>query len=174
MVVLLFANDYEYTIQENLKVEAMVSVLNNLLFENIREEMSGVYVVQAVEQTINQKKPEIMLQIILGCAPDRVDELIDAIHDQINTIKNNEFEDKYIDTFKETFHQRIDRDLRTNRFWRGRLMDLHIDNLKVDDILNTEKFAQNITREDVVNMANKYIDFGKRLRVVLLPEKGEN
>ena len=174
MVMLLFANNYTYNLQENMRLEAMNSVLNNLLFENIREKMSGVYVVQAIEQTSNNEKPEVLVQVVLGCSPERVDELIVAIHDQLNTIKNNEFDDKYIDTFKETFRQRIDRDLRTNKFWLSRLVNLHLDNLNPDEVLSVEIIAESITRDDVTNMAKKYINFDNMLRVVLLPEVVEN
>jgi zinc protease len=167
---MMFTNDFRFNYMKNLKMSATMGILSDMLRENVREKISGVYFITASATVESEPFQQVAINISLGCSPDRVEEIITEIRYQINSLKNNDFPDKYIETYKESIRQRIERNTSTNRYWLDQIENMVMQNFTADDIINRSDTINNLTKNDIVETARKYFDFDKELIIILYPE----
>ncbi|MCL2063004.1 MAG: insulinase family protein [Candidatus Cloacimonetes bacterium] len=170
IVRLAFSSDFTQSFEENQKYRATVGLLSLLLHEYVREQIGGVYYITAIPFVTTKPHSELSTNIHLFCDPERVEEIIEEILNVIATMKNNTFEDRYLESYKETTRQRRINDSRTNNFWLTNINDMFLEGYSPEQILGAQKLIDNLTREDIAEIANKYIDFDKQLRIILFPE----
>ena len=170
LVRLIYTNDYNYNYIENLKINATNRVLNEMLLENIRENISGVYSIFSYAIIENDPKQQVAIHISFGCSPERVDEIVEAISEQVMLLINNSFEDKYLHTFKETYKQRMEVATKTNKYWLDQIEAINFHNFSSKDILNKLNIIENFSRAELSYIAKKYFDLNKKLIIVLYPE----
>jgi predicted Zn-dependent peptidase len=153
-------------------------VLNEKLRENIREELSGVYVIQAWNTYEMHPKEHYMLNIFMTCSPDRVDELNEAIFATIDSICAGNFAQRYVDSTKAVLQKRYEESMSQNRYWLARMSDNAFSKEKMDSFLDHPSRYEKIDKKQIVNSAKKYLNFDKNhLSVVMIPEaykKSEN
>jgi len=170
LVNLLFANDYTHSFEENMRVNATTTVLTLMLIENIREKISGVYSIYSRAMIDAVPVPQVAIQISFGCDPNRIEELTEAIIEQVNLLINNEFEERFLTTYRETIVRTLATSMRTNNYWLTRIDSMLFFEDGPNELLNHRNFVESITREDIANTARKYIDFDKKLTIILYPE----
>ncbi|MCL2065297.1 MAG: insulinase family protein [Candidatus Cloacimonetes bacterium] len=167
---IIFTNNYRYKFRDNLKVTATNFVLNEMLMDNVRERLSGVYAIHSFASVESDPIQQIAFNVVFDSSPDRVDEIIDEIINQINIIINNQFDDSHLITFKETMRQRIDNRQNTNNYWIDIIENMVFHGFRSQDVLNRLTLIDRISRRDIVNTAKRYIDTDKQLIIVLFPD----
>jgi len=175
-VSMIYPSDFQLSFKDQSHITALNTILFFMLFENIREEMSGVYYIQPMPNIQGKPNPQIAIQINFGCSPERVDELVAAVEEQLRMVINNEFDVKYLSNFKMAFRSMIEPALKTNDYWASQLDSMFgrgSEYMKADDILNFLATVEKLTAKEIADIAKKYIDFSKRLMVVLYPEVNE-
>jgi zinc protease len=173
MTFISFTNDY--TVKDRLVEIAQSAVaslvFNEMLRESVRETMSGVYVIQAFNDVDIIPYSQLVTHIVFGSDPDKVDEIIHEIDNQIEILKAGTFDEKYFVSAIETMRKNLDNSIKTNNYLMGRLIHNYVNKYKLHD---NYKLYDNITIKDVADFATKNIDMNKRLTVILLPESYEN
>jgi zinc protease len=171
----MFASDFPFNLYEDRRLDAATDVLNLLLFEYVREQIGGVYVVHGHGQTLMKPFPQSFIQIILFCDKERAEEIETAVFDVIRMLQENTFEDRFLDSYKETTLLNRQRRIITNQFWLNLINEsvLYF-GYDVAELLAREEFVNNLTREDIVKTINKYLDMDNMLKVVLFPEEEES
>nr|MDK2850443.1 zinc protease [Candidatus Cloacimonadota bacterium] len=168
----------QYKDDEKVAISALNLVLNEKLRENIREELSGVYVIQAWNTYEMHPKEHYMLNIFMTCSPDRVDELNEAIFATIDSICAGNFAQRYVDSTKAVLQKRYEESMSQNRYWLARMSDNAFSKEKMDSFLDHPSRYEKIDKKQIVNSAKKYLNFDKNhLSVVMIPEaykKSEN
>jgi len=165
------SGDYEYNKQNNTDMSAMVMVLNEKLRENIREKMSGVYYVQGWQELNKYPNQTYNINIILGCSPERVDELTAAIKVQLDSLASTEVTQKYITVIKETQKKQRETSLKDNSYWLSSLKSYDWNQMNIADFVNHEAYIEKFNAKSVMDAAKKYLTYKKNLvRVVLYPE----
>ncbi|MCL1826473.1 MAG: insulinase family protein [Candidatus Cloacimonetes bacterium] len=151
-------------------------ILRYLLFEalveNVRDKMSGVYYVYPHQSSIAFPEGQHAWEINFGCDPNRVDEIIAEVLHQLRSFQTGEFDDKYMQTARESVRKRLEVSLRDNGFWLTALNDGIEYNFPFSTILDLDRFDQ-VTREDIAEMTTRLIDFDRMLTTILYPEDYE-
>jgi zinc protease len=174
MVNIIFPTPFIDCLYERRMYSAATRLLSNMLFESVREGISGVYSIFAFASTNRYPYAEANISIQLSCDYERLEEIETEIIATIQMIKDDAFEDRLLTQFKETDRQQRENSRITNAFWADTIItnvlfwedDAH-------DLLTAGEFVQNITREDMVLTITRYIDFGRMKRVILMPEHVE-
>lgn len=165
-------SDYNYNAKENIEFGAMILILNEKLRENIREKMSGVYYIYAYPIIKKYPRETLMINIALGCSPSRVDELTQAIYDEIDLIKTQPVDEKYLQIFLQTSMNNWNSSIKKNNFWLSNLKMTYQNNLSIDDFLNKPDMYQKINANNVQKMAQKYLSYkDNRISGVLYPQQ---
>ncbi len=154
------------------RIDAMLTVLNEKLRENIREELGGVYVVQAWQSYSQHPKEEYEITIYMACSPENVDELNEALFETIECVRKGDFDQSYVDSAKLVLKKRYEENISQNRYWQANIINNVLDRKKIDGFLNMQKRYDKINKRTVVRAAKKYLNFGKnKLTVIMVPEK---
>ena len=152
----------------------ILSIIQSLLFEslndNVREKMSGVYSISAFPTFVVNHVPQIAWNISFGSDPNRIEEIIDEVHNQLEILRNNEFEERHLQTYRETSRRMLEIQSRNNNFWLNQIISYIQNDYDFKDLVNTQKNLDSITREEIANTAREYINLEKRLTIILYPE----
>jgi zinc protease len=168
--ILLFHGDMEDSREARHRLRTLEEVLSIRLREDLREARSAVYGVGVNIQTQDRPTPRYQLSISFTSDPARVEELVDAVFEQIDSIKQDGPTDDELQRVKE--QQRRDREtrLRTNAFWVANLVH-HVDRgLDPAEILGYEQYIESVTADDVRDIARELLDDQRYVRGVLYPE----
>jgi zinc protease len=170
-VRIIFTGQFEWNEQNRYDMESTASVLRIKLRETLREDMGGTYGVGVFASTSKYARMEYNITITFGCAPDRVEELTNAVFIQIDSLKSFDVKDIYLTKVKESQRRKRETDLKENGFWLSTLQFYYLHNENLLNILNYSKFVEGLSKEAVKKSAQKYFDKNNYIKVVLYPEQ---
>lgn len=166
-----FTGETPYSDEANLKLQALIEVLNIKLIESLREELSGIYG-GGMRGSLN-KNPynNYSINVSLPCGPENVDKLIKATMDEIQKIKDAGPIEADLNKVKETWIKQYQEDVKDNSYWLSKLQQSVESGSSAVDVLTVEKRINALTTKDVKDAANLYFNMKNYLQVVLNPEK---
>nr|WKN36807.1 insulinase family protein [Tunicatimonas sp. TK19036] len=172
MVNITFTGELEYNREEAYQLQSLVQALNIKLIEEIREKKSGVYGISASADA--SKYPYEHYEITVGfpCGPENVEDLTEAVFEEIKKMKENGPTAADLQKVKETQRRDMETNLEDNRYWLRSLQQAYFLDQDPQKIVEYEEPIQSLTAEQLKNTANKYFNFDSYVRVVLLPEEG--
>ncbi len=171
-VLMLFHGEMEdFTAENRLALRAMTDVLSVKLREELRENRGGVYGVQA--QAVTDDVPDKVYQVIIFfvCDPQRVDELTAAVREQITLLQQNGPTAEDVQKEQEQLRRTRETEAETNPFWRSTL-DYYA-RRPAENPLSINEYGARIgalTAERIQQTAQRFLDFDRYVKVVLLPE----
>ena len=170
--ILIFAGDFDWSLEESLAVALMGEILQIRLREEIREELGGTYGVSVSASTSSIPDSEYQIYAYFGSDPDRVEELFAAIQRELNWLIDGG-EQKYLDTAKELFRSSREEQVEENSFWIGQIRTLLQRGLPLDTINSYLDRLDAVTLEEVSAAAERYLTLDQYIRVVLFPQEEE-
>jgi len=170
-VTMAFSGDADWNAEANLRMQAMVDVLNIKLIETLREDLSGVYGAGMKGQLNKNPYGHYMITTTIPCGPENVDILINAALSEIKKIKDNGPTEADLGKVKETWIKQYREELKENGYWLSRLLQSDEAGTDPADILAGEQRINALTAKDIKDAANKYFDMKNYLTVILNPEK---
>ena len=171
LVRLNFSGPFVWTAQNRYNLNSMIDLLNIKLQEVIREEMSGAYSVGASAYHSKYPREEYGIQVTWGCNPTRVDELVKAVMQQVDSLKLQPPAQSYVDKVKEIQRRHREVSLKENGFWLSSLRTYYTNSENPEGILHYKSFVDGLTADAIQSAAKKYFDINNMIRVVLYPEK---
>src|SRR5262249_42483952 len=114
-VVFDFHGDEPWTRDKERDIKILGDVLEIYLHDTLREEMGGVYGVGAGGQVVRAPHQERTFSIGFGCAPDRVDDLVKAMFDEIKKLQTTGPDDEHVEKVKQAFLRTRETQMRTNK-----------------------------------------------------------
>ena len=160
-----------FTYKEKIKSRLLFSILDKLLFDEIREKDNLVYTISA-GKNYDQKIPiELMsFYTYFNSDPKNVDKIKDKIDLVINRIKTKDFDLQIFKDQKLALKNNYQSYLRSNGFWLNVLTDARQHNLSIERITNTNAMLKSISLNDIARLANYYFDENYTRSVMLLAE----
>lgn len=163
-------DDIEYSAKKKQEIIALGDILTIKLIEKLREEEAGVYGAGARGSFRKVSFTGVDFTISFPCGPENVDKLITATLAEVEKIKNEGPTDKDLAKVKEAFLLKYKEDLKKNRFWLTNFITAHNESSDVNNILNAKSAINALTKKDIQNVANEFLDENYYLGI-LLPEK---
>lgn len=162
---------YKGDVANRAKMQALMQIYNEKLRENVRENLSGVYVVQAWPSAVRYPSPHLITNAFLTCDPVRVDELLDAIVVTSDSLRQGLFDDRYISAAKATLMNIYDERIKTNSYWVDGILNGIAHDRPLDAFLSFPKHYQSIDRQAIIDAANTYLLYDRNmLKLIMLPE----
>ena len=170
MVNITFTGPYKWGYQNNYDLQSMKDVLDIKLRENIREEKGGTYGVWV--QATGQKYPdqEYNISLTFGCSPKRVNELVKAVFQTIDSLKNIPVGDIYLTKVKETQRRQKEVELKENNYWLNTIYRYNFYNMDFSEFNKEDERINNFSKEDIMKTAKKYFNMKNYVKVVLYPK----
>ena len=157
--------------QNNVQQAALQMIAYEKLRENVRENMSGAYVVEIQSSYDYMPEPGIFTFTWMGCNPDRARELNAATFATLDSLKNGLFADKYIESTKTTLHKKYEENIKSNRYWVTNMSENISHNLPIDCFLDYPALYDKLNKKAITKTAKQYYVFDKSLlSVYMFPE----
>lgn len=175
LVHLSITGDFAWSTTEVLSLDALSEVMKIRLREVLREDMGGVYGVSVSGSPRRYPRPEYTFLVRFGCAPERVDELVNAVMRQLDSAKQMPVGSDYITKVKEIRRRAHETSLKENSYWvdniESALMNNGTDGGGFTNIVEFDTRTEMISADMIQQAANKYLNTTNMVKVVLYPEK---
>jgi zinc protease len=169
-VSITFTGDAAFSQAEQLRMQALVEVLNLKLTEVLREQLGLIYGGGASGGVAKLPYPNYSVSLALPCGPENVDKVIAAAFAEIRKLQQNGPATADLAKVKQNWLTSHRRALRENGFWMSQLQAAQLNGFPPETILGFEARAAAVMPADVQAAAQRYFDFDNYVQVVLYPE----
>ena len=173
-VQLSMSGPFTWDPQERFRFNAAIEVLRIKLREVLREDKGGVYGVSLNGSPSKYPVNEYSISIRFGCDPERVDELIDAVNLQMDSLAMGPVDADYVTKVKELLRRDHETSQKQNGWWLGVFRVAYANGEDPGEVLSIGKKIDGLTAGDIQSVAKKYFARKNYARLVLLPEETAN
>ncbi|HLP27890.1 MAG TPA: insulinase family protein [Candidatus Didemnitutus sp.] len=169
-VLLSTSGPMKYNPESRYDIVALCEVMEITLREQMREEKGGVYFVSVQPNFDKIPSEEFSISVYFGCAPDRVDELVSTVKNEMTSLRTKAVPDSLIAKVKEMQTKERETGIKTNRFWMQVLSRFDHDGEPYANVFLREKFIKELSPAQIKQTAEKYLDGKNFAEFVLKPE----
>jgi zinc protease len=170
-ISLTFTGEAPFSEREQMRLQALVEVLNIRIIEVLREQLSLIYGGNAGGQLGRIPYGNYTLAVTLPTGPENVDKVLKATFDEFERLKREGPSAADLAKVKQNWIQNHRRALRENGYWLGRIQSALLDGTDPHEILTHEERVNALTAAEVQDAARRYLDTENVVQVVLYPEK---
>jgi len=139
----------------------------------LREDLGGTYGVGVGVSTSQFPKERYMITISFGCSPERVEELVETVFLEIDSLKTYGPREIDLNKVRESQTRQYEIDLKDNIFWQNALYTVYYEKSDPLNIINYMELVQHLSAEAIQRAAKTYFDLNNVVQFVLLPEEME-
>ncbi len=166
---IVFSGPFEPSLETSYALSSLASVLRIRLREVLREGMGGTYGVQVSANSGRRPTHGYTVNVTFGTDPDRLEDLVSAVFEQIEEIKTNGPRDQDLIRVREIQRRERETNLRQNGFWVGQLVGYDRDGLDFADILTYDQRVDSLSADLIRDAARQWLRTDNYVRVSLLP-----
>ncbi len=172
-VAVVFTGPFEQSQLNRYRLNSMVSLLRDRLRERLREELGGTYGANVGGGAERIPVSAFAIQISFGCDPDRVEEMLRAVDEEIARIREEPATDEEVGQIGEQQRRGRETAKETNGFWLGVLQSVYQFGDDPLSILAYEELFGRLDAETIQGAARDYLGGENRIQVLLMPEAAE-
>ena len=157
--------DVKYTPKDNMIADLIGQLLDYRYTEEIRENSGAAYSVGVYGGISALPEPEAMLQIYFDTDPERIDEVMSIVNDEINKLVKDGPIEADIEKAKEYMEKQYGEDIKNNSHW---LMALYDEDFHgYDGDTNYIETLRSIKASEIQKLAKKLLS-GKDMKEVIM------
>ena len=172
-VALVYSGPFEQSQLNRYRLSSMISLLRDRLRDRLREELGGTYGAHVAGGSDRIPVSTFAVQIIFGCDPDRVEELLQAVDQEIARIRTDPATDEEVARIRERQRRSRETARETNGFWLSALQSAYRFEEDPLLILEHEKLFDELDAEMIAGAAEDYLGGENVVQVLLMPEASE-
>jgi zinc protease len=169
-VTLILTGDFDWSDRNKIVFQLMLDVLDIRLREEIREEMSGTYGVSVDGSVPMYPVQSFEIQISFGCDPSRVEELKTAVFRELDRLKSEGPREVDFEKVIETQIRTYEINQKKNNYWLNALFSADLYKLDRMTIIEYPEVLQQITRQNIQQMAENCLSTENVAVFILFPE----
>jgi zinc protease len=169
-VSLNFSGPAAWSPAEQLRLDALVEVMNLRIVDVLREKMGVIYGGRMSGGIARLPYEHYVIGTSLPTAPEQVGRLSAALFAEIDRLKKEGPDPLELDKVKRTWAESWQRGLQTNAFWAAALGGAELYGIDPHRVLDQMQRAAALTPDDVRLAAQRYFDTENYVQVVLNPE----
>lgn len=155
----------KYTPKDNMIADLIGQLLDYRYTEEIRENSGAAYSVGVYGGISAMPEPEAMLQIYFDTDPERIDEVMSIVNDEINKLVKDGPIEADIEKAKEYMEKQYGEDIKNNSHWLMALYDE--DFWGYDGDTNYIETLRSIKASEIQKLAKKLLS-GKDMKEVIM------
>ena len=170
-VQIVFSGETEWSMEERRRMRMLQRVLDTRLREILREDMGGTYGVSVRGSLREDPYENFQFTISFGCAPDRVDELVASVWADIELLQSEPPDEDHMANAREASFRSWEVGLEENSYWLSTLqfyISRDMDPTRI--LINPADALEEVSGEDIMRAAQKYLNRDRYVRVTLYPE----
>ncbi|QYF93883.1 insulinase family protein [Massilia sp. PAMC28688] len=171
VVSINFTGDAVYSEQEQMRMNAMLDVMNMRIVDVLREKLALIYGGGMNGAIGRIPTPHYRIGVNLPTSPASVDKVIAATFAEIERMKTQGPSAANLDKVKQNWLANHRNALRENGYWMSRLQSAVLLGTDPASMLSYEARVKALTVDDLKLAARRYFDMRNYVQVVLYPEK---
>jgi zinc protease len=156
--------------KELLSFILMTEILQMKATQKLREEMGNTYSPKVNGSIIRPPLADYSLSLNVSSLPENVDKITTAFDGLIAGLIKGELTDDDLQKAKAQRVKVLENQIKTNPYWSSALEQQFIYGFDPANIIDYAKKADEITKEDIIKIAGKYLSGSNILKGVLNPE----
>jgi zinc protease len=168
---IVFSGPFEFNQTQRVALRAMAEILQTRLLEAIREELGGTYGINATPGYERIPNPTYSLTIQFGSAPDRTENLIKRVFQEIELLKTNGPTDKQLNDEKEALLREFETNAKLNTYLLTQINARYQNGEDPAGIWRIPEFYNKIDKTMIQQAAKTYLNTNNYVEVMLFPEK---
>ncbi len=169
-VRIMYYGDTTYNAKEALAMEALGEILTIKLVEELRENESGVYGINAGGSIWKTPYGSYRFNISFPCGPENAEKLTASALRELQKIIDNGPQEKDLAKYKEGELLDYKKNIKENRTWLSNFRSAYTEGRSAEDILVMEEKVKALTAKEIQAVAKKYLGKDKVI-AMLMPEK---
>jgi zinc protease len=170
-VRIVFSGPFRWDHEQRALLRVLGLILEGQLGAVLREDQSGTYGVKVTTSTDKVPKPDYALSIDFSCAPERTEDLVKRLFQEIGRLRMDELSESYIRGVREALAREFETDSKENRWVVGRIADAYENGDDVLDALTQPAVNRTLSAATIQDAARMYLDTRNYVRVTLMPGK---
>jgi zinc protease len=171
MNAIVFSGPFEYNQIQRIAIRAMAEVLQRRLLEAIREELGGTYSVTAGASYQRIPNPRYSITIDFGCAPERADELIKRVFQEVELLRTKGPTEDQVADEKEALLRAFETNSKLNNFLLSEIAARYQTGEDPAVLWTLPEYYKKLDGAMLQQAAKTYLNTNNYVRVTLLPEK---
>lgn len=168
---IVFSGPFVYEQPQRVAIRAMSEILEKRLLEIIREELGGTYSITAGFNYSKFPKPEYSITIQFGSSPDRTDDLIKRVFEEIEKFKTDGPTEKQLTDEKEALIREFETNSKQNSYLIGQIFARYYNGEDPAGVWLVPEFYKKVDAASVKEAAKLYLDTKNFIKITLFPEK---
>ncbi len=168
---IVFTGPFVFDQNQRVAIRAMADILQNRLMEVIREELGGTYGISASAGFYKFPKSEYSISINFGSSPERADDLIKRVFEEIEKFKTNGPTEKQLNDEKEALIREFETNSKQNNYLLGQISARFFNGEDPAGIWLVTDYYKKLDAAAVQEAAKLYLNTKSFVRVTLFPEK---
>ncbi|HOD09459.1 MAG TPA: insulinase family protein [Flavobacterium sp.] len=168
-VTIMFYGDAPYSAKEAVAMTALGEVLTIKLVEELRENESGVYGVNARGSMSKVPYGSYNFNISFPCGPENAEKLTASALAELDKIIKNGPDEKDVNKYKEAEALDYKKKIKENRYWMTNFTRSFTNGSSPEEILTASEKVKEVTAKDIQDVAAKYLSKDKVIGI-LMPE----
>lgn len=164
-----FSGDANFGEMEQMRLRALVEIMQIKMTEALREQRGLVYTATIGGAMARNPYANYSINIGLPTAPENVDQAIEATFAEVRKLQEQGPEAADLAKIKENWSTNYRRSLRENGWWVGQLQAALVNKTDPKSLLRQNEMIASLTVADVQAAAKRYFDFNNYVQVVLHP-----
>ena len=167
---IIFSGPFVFDQTQRVAIRAMSDILQNRLLQIIREELGGTYSITAGANYSKFPKQEYSISINFGSSPDRTEDLIKRVFEEIEKFKTNGPTEKQLTDEKEALIREFETNSKTNAYLLNQLSARYYNGEDPAGLWMITDYYKKLDAATVQEAAKKYLDTKAFIKVTLFPE----
>lgn len=168
---IVFSGPFVFVQERRVAIQAMSEILQTRLLEVVREELGGTYSITVNAGYSRIPRPEYSIMIQFGSSPDRTDDLLKRVFEEIDKFKKEGPTEKQLTGQKEKLIREFETNSKSNNYLLRQISQRFVSGEDPAGIWTVPEFYQKLDAATIKEAANKYLNTQSYIKVSLFPEK---
>jgi zinc protease len=168
---IVFTGPFVFDQERRVAIRAMSEILQTRLLELIREELGGTYSITAPFSYTKFPKQEYSISIQFGCSPERTDDLIKRVFEEIEKFKSEGPTEKQLTDEKEALLREFETNSKQNGYLLNQISLRFQNGEDPAGIWLIPDFYRQLDAAKIKEAAKMYLNTQSFVKVTLFPEK---
>ena len=158
-ILRVYYKDYNYSYRDKAKLYLLMSILDEMLFDKVREEDNLVYSISSAKY-FDEKIPEELTSFYIYYTgdPNNVETINNRVDELIQTIKNKKFDHQIYKDQKVALKKDFETNLKTNDFWLSSILKAAKYNQNIEQLTYLNTIVDSITLNEIAKLAKQLFD----------------
>ncbi|MEM8521222.1 insulinase family protein [Flavobacterium sp. PL12] len=166
-----FKKPYTYSLKNTYILKAFQDILENRLLETLREQEGGTYGASVYSALPKRPKQNASFYVYFDCNPDKVEKLVDIVHQEIDKIKNGDIEKEDLNKVLTSYLKDVKEEREYTGYELSVMYDYAIEGYNRNDAKNNVDLINSVTEQDIQNLVKTMMNGAESFEFIFKPKK---